>query len=106
LRNRGRANALATTTNWAANFIVSVTFLSYVDLVGKSGAFWTYGGFGIICWIFMYFKLVETKGKKLEDIQKELIRGHLEDVDDLTTIQDKGRESTQAPLLDGNDDDV
>jgi len=66
---RGLANGVATTVNWTSNLIVSVTFLTYIGLVTKAGAFWTYAGIGVAGWIFFYFLLPETKGKSIEEIQ-------------------------------------
>jgi len=66
---RGLANGVATTVNWASNLVVSITFLSYIDLAGEAVAFWTYAGIGIIAIVCFYFKLPETKGKSIEEIQ-------------------------------------
>ena len=71
---RGLANGDATTVNWTSNFVVSITFLSYIELVSESVAFWTYAGIGIIAIIYFYFKLPETKGKTIEEIQ-DIFRG-------------------------------
>jgi len=68
---RGVANGLATTVNWASNFVVSISFLSYQDAVGPSIAFWTYAIICIIAVVVFYSKLPETKGKTLEEIQQE-----------------------------------
>jgi hypothetical protein len=78
-------NGIATTANWScecfevivnftANLLISVTFLSYINLVGSPFAFWTYGGFGIIAWIIFFFALPETKGKSIEEIQHMFIK--------------------------------
>ncbi|KAL6074259.1 Inositol transporter 1 [Balamuthia mandrillaris] len=69
---RGLANGLATTVNWATNLIMSMTFLSFVDLVGEAVTFWTYAGVTTMGLVFMYLKLPETRGKSLEQIQAEL----------------------------------
>jgi len=66
---RGLANGVATTVNWSANFVVSMSFLSYIRLVGKSGAFWTYACIGVVAFTFFFFALPETKGKTIEEIQ-------------------------------------
>jgi hypothetical protein len=52
-----------------------VTFLSYIDLVGTTGAFWTYAGIGALGIIFFLFTLPETKGKSIEDIQQMFKKG-------------------------------
>jgi len=72
LNIRSRANSLATTVNWLSNLIVSLTFLTYINLVGTPAAFWTYAGFGVLCWIIMYFKMPETKGLSMEKLQQVL----------------------------------
>ena len=68
---RSKAAGLGTMANWTFNFIVSLTFLLLIEALGRSGAFWFYGGIGILtsgfCWKFV----PETKGKHLEDIQAD-----------------------------------
>jgi len=71
---RGLANGVATTVNWSSNLLVSVTFLSYINLVGSAGAFWTYAGFGVVAWILFFFVLPETRGKSIEEIQADFRR--------------------------------
>lgn len=66
---RGQAHEVGTMANWAFNFIVSLTFVTLIDELGRDGAFFLYGG---ICAFTVYFcwRLVpETKGLHLEDIQ-------------------------------------
>jgi sugar porter (SP) family MFS transporter len=67
---RGRAMGLAVFANWSCNYIVSLTFLSLVEFLGKSGAFWFYA---VICLFGLWFvikKIPETKGKELKEIQE------------------------------------
>ena len=66
---RSKAAGLGTMANWTFNFIVSLTFLLLIDAVGRSGAFWLYGGIGILTLAFCWKLVPETKGKRLEDIQ-------------------------------------
>ncbi|CAG8625534.1 21794_t:CDS:10 [Cetraspora pellucida] len=70
LNVRGRANGIATATNWCVNLVVAVTFLPLTELITISGAFWMYGIFMIIGWLFVYFMVPETAGKSLEEIQE------------------------------------
>jgi len=69
---RGLANGVATTVNWASNLLVSMTFLSYIQLVTTAGAFWTFAAVGVVAWLFFFFKLPETKEKTIEEIQHSL----------------------------------
>jgi SP family myo-inositol transporter-like MFS transporter 13 len=67
---RGLANGLAATVNWTANLIVSMTFLSYAELIGTAGVFWTYAGAGVVAWFVVYTKLPETKGLSIDSVQR------------------------------------
>ncbi|XP_037346612.2 solute carrier family 2, facilitated glucose transporter member 10 [Pungitius pungitius] len=69
---RGRAFAFANCFNWAANLLVTFTFLDFIDRVGLSGMFLLYGITAVAAGLFFYFVLPETKGKTLEEIDKEL----------------------------------
>lgn len=66
---RGRAMGIATFTNWVANYFVSLTFLTLIEVLTTTGTFWLYA---VICFLGLWFviKLVpETKGKTFEQIQ-------------------------------------
>uniref|UniRef100_A0A3Q3K5C6 Solute carrier family 2, facilitated glucose transporter member 10 n=1 Tax=Monopterus albus TaxID=43700 RepID=A0A3Q3K5C6_MONAL len=67
---RGRAFAFTNSFNWAANLLVTFTFL---NVIGLSGVFILYGVAAVVAGIFFYFMLPETKGKTLEEIDKEFI---------------------------------
>jgi len=57
---------------WIACFILTFTFPILNAKLGSSGTFWLYG---VICGVgfgFIYFKLPETKGQTLEQIEKDL----------------------------------
>ncbi|MBI5346251.1 MAG: sugar porter family MFS transporter, partial [Chlamydiae bacterium] len=69
---RGRAMGFASFANWTCNYIVSLTFLSLINLLGKTGAFWFYGVIGVLALWFVYKLVPETKGKTFEQIQKLL----------------------------------
>ena len=67
---RGRAVAVATAVNWGSAFLVSQFFLS---LIGGIGISWTFGLFALFCgvaWIWIFYRVPETKGQSLEQIQQ------------------------------------
>jgi hypothetical protein len=72
LKIRGIAEGTAAGTNWAANLVVSLTFLSLVQALGPSWTFWLYGLLAIGSLLFSYFVVPETKGRTLEDIEQTL----------------------------------
>jgi MFS family permease len=72
LRVRGPAMSVATVANWSANFVVSFTFLTLVGVITRAGTFWLYGVIAVGALAFFFFFVPETKGKSLEDIEREL----------------------------------
>jgi sugar porter (SP) family MFS transporter len=69
LKTRGLAEGTAASSNWAANFVVSLTFLTLVQMFGPTWTFWLYGVLAIAAWIFSYALVPETKGRTLEEIE-------------------------------------
>jgi sugar porter (SP) family MFS transporter len=72
LKVRGMGASLATSVNWASNFLVTVTFLNLVQAFGASGTFMIYLIFSILSILFIYFFVPETKGVTLEEIERNL----------------------------------
>lgn len=70
LEIRGKAMGIATGANWICNFIVSLTFLTLIAELGKTGTFWVYSIIGIIALLFVWKKVPETKGKTFAQIQQ------------------------------------
>jgi MFS transporter, SP family, galactose:H+ symporter len=70
LNVRSKAAGVGTMANWTFNAIVSLTFLSLIDALGRSGAFWLYAGIGVLTLVFCWKVVPETKGKHLEEIEE------------------------------------
>jgi len=73
-RVRGAAMALATFALWVACFILTYTFPLLNKSLGAAGTFWLYAGICLVGFIFILLKLPETKGKSLEEIEKQLVK--------------------------------
>ncbi|XP_061641445.1 solute carrier family 2, facilitated glucose transporter member 10 isoform X3 [Phyllopteryx taeniolatus] len=69
---RGRAFAFTSCFNWSAHLLVTFTFLDVFNAIGLSGTFLMYGITSMVAAVFFYFMLPETKGKTLQEIDKEL----------------------------------
>lgn len=72
-RIRGAAMSVAVSALWTACFILTYTFPILNAKLGPSGTFWLYA---VICaagFAFIKFKLPETKGRTLEEIEKQLV---------------------------------
>ena len=76
-RIRGGAMSIAVTALWTACFVLTYTFPSLNAALGTSGVFWTYAAICIAGLLLIYFRLPETKGKTLEEIETNLRRGKL-----------------------------
>ncbi|MFX1366314.1 MAG: sugar porter family MFS transporter [Promethearchaeota archaeon] len=70
LKVRGRAMSVVTEANWGSNLIIALTFLTLIQLLGRSGTFWFYAIVGIMALIFTYIYVPETKGRTLEEIEE------------------------------------
>lgn len=75
LNVRGRAMSVATITNWAANFLITLTFLTLAGVMGRAGVFWLYALVGIVAWLFVLRLVPETKGLTLEEIEEHFRAG-------------------------------
>ena len=55
-------------------FLATYTFPILNEAVGASGTFWLYAGICLAGFLFIRAKLPETKGKTLEELEKELTK--------------------------------
>lgn len=65
----------STGTNWIANAIVGMTFLSLINGFGPGNTFLLYGGLNVLFIIFFLIFVPETKGISLEKIERNLMAG-------------------------------
>jgi sugar porter (SP) family MFS transporter len=69
-RVRGRAMSVATVCLWCGTLLVTLTFLSLVNILTAPGAFLLYAIVSIAAFLFVWCGVPETKGRTLEDIEK------------------------------------
>jgi sugar porter (SP) family MFS transporter len=72
-RIRGAAMAVAVSALWIACFLLTFTFPWLNAILGSAGTFWLYAGICAAGFVFIKFKLPETKNKTLEQIERELV---------------------------------
>jgi sugar porter (SP) family MFS transporter len=72
-RIRGAAMAVGVSALWIACFILTLTFPILNSLLGSAGTFWLYAAICAAGFVFIKLKLPETKGKTLEQIERELV---------------------------------
>jgi sugar porter (SP) family MFS transporter len=70
-RIRGAAMSLAVSSLWIACFVLTISFKPINVALGASGTFWLYGAICLVGFVVMYFKLPETKGRTLEEIEQQ-----------------------------------
>ena len=71
-RIRGTAMSVAVSFLWIACFILTYTFPILKSLLGASVTFWIYAGICGFGFVFVLTRLAETKGRTLEQIEKQL----------------------------------
>jgi len=67
---RGRAVAVSTAVNWGAAWLVTRYFLTLTDAIGTSATFWLFAVMCVVTYGFVWFKMPETKGRSLDEIQQ------------------------------------
>jgi len=72
-RIRGAAMSVAVSSLWVGCTVLTLTFPYLKGGLGAHGAFWLYGVICVIGFVVILMKLPETKGKSLEDIERELV---------------------------------
>jgi len=72
-RIRGAAMSVAVCALWIACFILTYTFPMLNASLGAAGTFWLYAIICVLGFLFIFAKLPETKGKTLEQIERDLV---------------------------------
>lgn len=70
---RGVAVATGTFALWVASFILTYTFPFLNKALGTAGTFWIYTAICAAGLVFFLFSMPETKGKSLEQLEKEMV---------------------------------
>jgi len=73
-RIRGAAMSVAVSALWIACFILTSTFPVLNHTLGPAGTFWLYAAICVAGFFFILFRLPETRGRSLEQIERDLIR--------------------------------
>ena len=71
---RGIALAVCTAALWIASFCLTFTFPFLNRILGTGGTFMLYAAICLIGYVFVYRRVPETKGKSLEELEKEFMK--------------------------------
>jgi sugar porter (SP) family MFS transporter len=74
-RIRGAAMSTAVASLWIACFVLTYTFPILNSRLGAAGTFWMYAAICMAGFLFILAKLPETKGRTLEQIERQLVGG-------------------------------
>lgn len=72
-RIRGAAVSIAVASLWIACFILTFVFPVLEHSLGIATTFWLYAGICTAGFVFIWLRVPETKGKTLEQIERELV---------------------------------
>jgi sugar porter (SP) family MFS transporter len=70
-RVRGVAMSIVVGALWLANFVLTYTFPILKEKFGISGTFWLYAAICLAGFALLFFKLKETKGRTLEQLEND-----------------------------------
>ena len=73
-RIRGTGVAISVSTLWIAAFLLTFSFPILNEGLGQAGTFWLYSGICAAGFLFIYSFVPETKGKTLEQIEREIVK--------------------------------
>jgi sugar porter (SP) family MFS transporter len=71
---RGQAMSVATMANWGANFVVAISFLTLLSVLGNAGTFLLFAGLSVLGLVYFHLQVPETKNRSLQDIERDLDR--------------------------------
>ena len=69
---RGAALAVCGLIHWLSNFTITMTFPILLASIGLGLSYGIYAGFGVIAFFFVKRYVVETKGRTLEDMSRDI----------------------------------
>ena len=69
---RGKGTSISAGLNWAAVLLLSTTFLPLYTGLGASATFAIYAVINAASMVFVQAEVFETKGRSLQDIEREL----------------------------------
>jgi sugar porter (SP) family MFS transporter len=72
-RIRGAAVSVAVSSLWIACFVLTYTFPVLNQALGPAITFWLYSAICAAGFVFILFRVPETKGKTLEQIEQQLV---------------------------------
>ncbi len=75
-RVRGIAMATCTFALWVGCCTLTFTFPPMNAALGSSGSFWIYSAICFAAFIYLFRRCPETKGKTLDDLEKELVNDY------------------------------
>lgn len=64
--------SLATMANWAANFVVTISFLTLLRAIHGVGVFFLFGALTLVALGYFWRRVPETKGRSLQELEQEL----------------------------------
>ena len=76
LRVRGYLGGILVSVNRASAAITTGFYFVYADNIGEDVAWWTFAGINAVSLAFVAFFMPETKGKKLETMEKEWLSNY------------------------------
>lgn len=69
---RDAVMSVATIVNWAANLVVTVSFLAIKNAIGAMGVFLLFGALTLVALLYFSLEVPETMGRSLHQLERDL----------------------------------
>lgn len=67
---KGTASSSAALLNWFLAFVVTISFESIAETIGNHTTMFLFAGICLFSVVFLFFTMLETKGKTFSEIQQ------------------------------------
>lgn len=78
---RPAATAVQSATLWGTNLVITLTMLSLIRAIGIGPSMCLYAAFNVAAWIFVFFRMPDLTGRRLEEIEEKLAQGKFRPAD-------------------------
>lgn len=85
---KGYGGAIVTTVCWMTSFGLTNSFQIFIDYLGRYCAFWNFAFYAALAAGFIYYKVPETKGISLQEIQERLAGNKRENVNGSASLNE------------------
>jgi MFS family permease len=98
LEIRGKAVSIAVVTNFFWNTVMTLFFAVEIEYIGTSMTFLIYAVISLVALVFIFYRVPETKGLSLEQIEEYFLRSSHPEYDAVKDISNPLKSASHEPI--------